>query len=182
MATNLQGRRGRMLNADTAAASDCRRSRFSIWSGEGLMSSKLRSVILPALLIAFVCNGVNASYQRDCLSYEPTIVHLTGRIVRKVFPGRPGYESIKHGDEPEEAWLLHLDRPICMKADEKSELNNEAEAHVSNIHLVLRPHQFRELRKVMKKGKVTLGGSLFHSFTGHHHARVLMSVSSINGK
>ena len=166
MASDLQRRRGRMLNADRR---------------EELMTRQLRLATIAALLIAFACSGVSAAHSDDCFSYEPVIVHLTGKLVAKVFPGRPNYESLKAGDEPEKAWLLHLDRPICMKVNEHDDLN-VAEDKVSYIHLVLQPNQFRELRRLMRKGRVKLGGSLFHSFTGHHHARVLMMVNSIKGK
>jgi hypothetical protein len=36
-----------------------------------------------------------------CLKYEPEVVELKGKVKRVVFPGRPNYESVKAGDEPE---------------------------------------------------------------------------------
>ncbi|GEM_PF-496859 len=135
---------------------------------------------LTMLALAFCCLPVSALPQSDCLSYETPDVKLTGRVIRKVFPGRPNYESLKKGDEPEPAWLLHLAKPICLKASEQNEVD-EAEGRVTVIHLVLRGKQFAQLRKLRRKGGVTVAGSLFHSFTGHHHAAVLMTVSSIKG-
>ena len=133
-----------------------------------------------ALLIAFFCSSVMAESLGDCLTYEKVTVQLTGRIVIRTFPGPPNYESIKEGDKPERPWFLRLSNPICMKADKDNEFNL-AEAKVSDIHLVLHPEQFRKLRTIMKKGPVTLSGTLFHSFNAHHHAPVLMRVTGIKG-
>jgi hypothetical protein len=145
------------------------------------MTQKLSALILLAALMAFGCPATRAASQGDCLSYEPASVKLTGRVIRKVFPGRPNYESIKDGDEPEPAWILHLAKPICVKADGKEEFN-VAVGKVSDLHLVLRGKQFSQLRRLRRKGAVTLTGTLFHSFTGHHHTEVLMEVKSIKGQ
>lgn len=51
-----------------------------------------------------------------CLSYEPSVVQLTGTIIRKTFPGPPNYTNVKHGDSPERAWFLVLKQPICVQA------------------------------------------------------------------
>jgi len=56
--------------------------------------------IIPSLLFA------------ECMNYEPDAVSLTGKIIRKTFPGRPNYESIKAGDEPETYWILISDKPF----------------------------------------------------------------------
>ena len=143
------------------------------------MTRNLR-LILPALLIALFCTAVSAGMPGDCLSYEKVSVQLTGRIVIKTFPGPPNYESIEEGDKPERTWILHLSKPICMKADEDFEFN-VAESRVSDIHLSLDADQFRQLRTIMGKGAVTLTGTLFHRFNAHHHTAVLMRVISIKG-
>src|SRR5829696_4281477 len=114
----------------------------------------------PRLLISLVavmaccCSTISANSAGDCLPYEPVSVKLTGKTFLKVFPGRPNYESIKEGDEPEPAWLLHLAKPICVRADKK-DVDNKAEDNVSVIHLVLRGKQFSQLRRLRRKGAVT---------------------------
>jgi hypothetical protein len=40
-------------------------------------------------------------FSGQCLSYAPASVTLTGALTSKTFPGRPNYESIEKGDEPE---------------------------------------------------------------------------------
>jgi hypothetical protein len=142
------------------------------------MTTKQRLVILLALIFAFCCASASAASQRDCLTYEPDLVTLRGRVSLKIFPGRPNYESIKHGDEPEGAWILHLAKPVCVKSDGKGEFN-AAVGKVTNLHLVLRGKQFSEMKRLRRKGPITFTGTLFHSFTGHHHAEVLMEVKSM---
>ncbi len=38
-----------------------------------------------------------------------------------VSPGRPNYESIKNGDEPERYWLLYLPKGVCVHGDPEDE-------------------------------------------------------------
>jgi len=139
-----------------------------------MMRYKLRLLILLAALMTLACPAILAASQGDCLPYEPASVKLTGKTFLKVFPGRPNYESIKEGDEPEPAWLLRLAKPICVRADKQDE---DPEDNVSVIHLVLRGKQFSQLRRLRRKGAITFTGTLFHAITGHHHAKVLMWVT-----
>jgi hypothetical protein len=145
--------------------------------GEG--AAKKRFPLLFALLLV-CCSSALAAAADECLSYEPVEVTLTGKTSLKVFPGPPNYESVKQGDRPEPAWLLHLAKPICIKADPKNG-DNLAMQNVSVIHLVLRDKQFKQHRNLRKKGAVKFTGRLFHSFTGHHHADVLMWVTGMQG-
>jgi hypothetical protein len=140
-----------------------------------VMTTNLRVLFLLASMIAFGCATASAASQRDCLSYEPASVTLTGKVFLKVFPGRPNYETIKEGDEPEPAWLPRLAKSTCVKPDAKDEFN-EAENNVSLIQLALRGKQFSRLRMLRRKGAVRFTGTLFHAQTGHHHADVLMWV------
>ena len=164
-------------NAQAAHAGQTTESR-----GDPGSSNAVAKTNLPATQSNSNPPGPNIGSQGDCLSYEPVEVKLTGRVSTKIFPGPPEYTSIKGGDEPEQAWILHLAKPICTKADQNSEVN-EAEDHVSDVQLVLRDkNHFSEVRRLNKKGAVTLTGTLFHSVTAHHHAKVLMRVIDIRGQ
>jgi hypothetical protein len=46
-----------------------------------------------------------------CLDYGGEMVALTGKLHRATFPGRPDYESIADGDEPETGFYLTLAAP-----------------------------------------------------------------------
>ena len=111
--------------------------------------------------------------QQPCLRYE-SVVRLRGTIRRESFPGRPNYESVRRGDEPETVWLLQLARPLCVGGGEV----DEAETNVREVQLVLTPVQYRRWRTLVG-ARAVAAGRLFHSSTGHHHTRVLLNVSEL---
>jgi hypothetical protein len=151
--------------------------------GTSMRMSKRTSCLSIVLLL--VAAGVQRGQEKspqdiqkaDCLSYETDGVKLSGRIIRKTFPGPPNFESVKRGDAREVTWILHLAKPVCVKPA-RQDTFNEAEVGVSEVHLVLSGSQYRRFRGLVGKRPVVITGNLFHSFTGHHHARVLMSVST----
>jgi hypothetical protein len=131
-------------------------------------------------LLFFLINlsPVVFAQERPCLSYEPQVVMLDGIITRQTFPGQPGYESIKDGDEPERYWILHLNHSICVQADSMSDWNNETESNVKNLQLVFGERRYSDFPNMLKK-KVRVTGTLYHQQTGHHHTKVLMTVQDI---
>jgi hypothetical protein len=62
-----------------------------------------------------------------CLSYEPSVVELTGTIVRKIFTDAQ--------DRPETYGVLELSRPICVNQDPKGPDLNYAQKDVRLIQL-----------------------------------------------
>ena len=112
-----------------------------------------------------------------CLQYEPVSVELRGVIARETFPGRPNYESIQAGDEPETVWILTLDRPVCVEARAGDD-TNVTENGVQEIQLVLSKDQYGAYASLPGK-KVSVSGTLFHAVTGHHRKSVLMTVQEI---
>ena len=111
---------------------------------------------------------------KACLDYEPSSVTLKGTIKRKVFPGPPNYESVRNGDEPESMWVLHLARTICVNAS----ADWEAEKDVAVVQLVFPEgqKQYAKYRSLLN-GKAVAIGTLFHAHTGHHHTRLLLTVT-----
>jgi hypothetical protein len=112
----------------------------------------------------------------ECFQYEPAFTTLAGVVAQKTFSGGPNYESLSKGDKPETVWLLQLPRAICVKGD-KDPLN-EAENGVSSLQLVLSPEQIQKMNDLAGKN-VSVEGTLFHSHTGHHHTKVLLTVSAV---
>jgi hypothetical protein len=127
-----------------------------------------------ALLIGFSLLILTLGSSAQCLEYEPSPVSLVGTIVRRTYPGRPNYESIKKGDEPERIWVIQLVKAICVSAKDE----NEAESNQSQVQLVLNEAQYKEYRNFVGK-KVTVSGTLFHGHTGHHHKKLLIMTSII---
>jgi hypothetical protein len=125
------------------------------------------------LLIALVTARPLA---QGCVQYEPDVVTLTGTIKQHTLPGAPNYESVAKGDTPERVWVLHLARRICVAANADS----EKEENVSDLQLVLPDgqKQYRRYRSLLGR-RVSVSGTLFHAQTGHHHTKVLLTVSDI---
>jgi hypothetical protein len=105
-------------------------------------------------------------------------VKLDGTLIRKTFPGPPNYESVKKGDTPETYWLLNLFHPICVSKDEREPDLNPEQTGVGVIQLVVDPLLYKTHSRLIGKRVVTTG-TLFGSHTGHHHAPVLLKVTSL---
>ena len=131
----------------------------------------IRLKLLNLLFFSLFCSAAHAA---DCLKYEPEIVALSGTLHRATFPGRPNFESIADGDEAETGFYLTLAQPICTRDDGSPE--HEAHKDVREIQLVLTPEQYATLRPQLGQ-QVQLRGQMFSSFTGHHHADVLLRLA-----
>lgn len=173
------GRVGYVVGADSEAGSHMSRvtGRFT---PEGLLlkwRDRSLAYAQPNPLMRRIADfGVAAedARQPSCLRYE-SAVRLRGTIRRETFPGRPNYESVERGDEPETIWLLQLARPLCATADGE---DSESERDVHEVQLVLTPRQYQRWRTLVG-ARVVAAGKLFHSSTGHHHTRVLLNVSEL---
>ena len=109
-----------------------------------------------------------------CLRYGSDTVALSGVLERIVFPGRPNYESVATGDEPEAGFYLRLSRAICTVGDRNSP-DAYPIAAADTVQLVLDSAGYALLRPKLGTA-VTLKGTLFARHTGHHHAPVLLDV------
>jgi len=126
--------------------------------------------------------AVHAQNPPRCLSYEPTRVQLTGRIIRKTFPGPPNYKSIEHGDAAERTWLLVLPQPICIDADKTEPDFNLSQKDIRQIQLVfLDTNAYQIYAKLVGKN-VVANGTLFGAHTGHQHTPVLLTVKSLTAE
>ncbi len=104
------------------------------------------------------------------MAYGPRVT-LAGKLIRLTFPGPPNFESVAEGDKPETNWYLELATPVCVDANPKT--SNEAAKDVEKIELVMMPEQYRQHRNLIGQD-VRVSGVLFHAFSAHHHAPVLM--------
>ncbi|MFZ1980474.1 MAG: hypothetical protein WAU61_04145 [Smithella sp.] len=89
----------------------------------------------------------------ECVNYEPDSVSLTGKIIRKTFPGRPNYENIKTGDEPETYWILILAKSLCVNA--KPSVYYESETGINQVQIVFMDHNQYQKYKIWL-GKMSL--------------------------
>lgn len=107
-----------------------------------------------------------------CLSYFSNQNILTGRLERKTYPGRPNFESVSKGDEPETGYYLILDRPVCTYGSQEDAMSSRL-TNVSQVQLLLNDSTYTMLRPLITK-RIKISGNLFSAHTGHHHAPLLL--------
>jgi hypothetical protein len=127
--------------------------------------------VFVAALAVVTCRAALA-----CIDYEPAMVTLQGTLMVRAFPGPPNYESAKRGDREEWAALLELPQPICANAVPGDPLR-PADADVPTVHLVA---VHAPIPRSLRNKPVTVTGSIFHSFTGHHRSKLLLNVETIH--
>jgi len=128
------------------------------------------------LVLSFPSQSTTQRRAQACLNYEPDVVTLTGIIRTRSFPGPPNFESVAKGDERENVWVLRLRKPICVtpKGD------TDGETKVIELQIVLpRGVEQAEEYSPFEDRRVTVTGTLFRAETGHHHAKVLITVTNL---
>jgi Domain of unknown function (DUF4431) len=99
------------------------------------------------------------------------VVELSGTIVRKTSPDAQ--------DRSETYWYLDLSRPICVNQDPKDPDLNYAQKDVRSVQLVFLEHKMFVTNKGLVGKKVTARDTLLAGNTAHHHASVLLTVSTL---
>lgn len=139
----------------------------------------MRHLVLGFLVVLGLCASASA---QQCLEYGPTVT-LTGTLRSKVFPGPPNYESIKRGDRAETAIILSLATPICTAAGNPAEFVDVAETDIRDLQLVItKPSDWKLVKRLVGNKPVVVTGTLFHSHTGHHRTKVLLTVAELKSK
>jgi len=141
----------------------------------------MKYLISSLFLILAVCtvggaDGKSATTSpTDFLHYEPSIVRLEGVVQSCESYGAPNYDSTS----PKEKWYyLQLKEPMNVIRDKTDAYNPEntvTEKNVKNVQLVL---SYKGCKNLLGK-TIIMEGKLFHSFTGHHHTRILMTPNKI---
>jgi hypothetical protein len=123
--------------------------------------------------IVSVGDGIPARSQNPsgCLSYEPSVVELTGTLVRKTFADAQG--------NPETYWLVELSRPICVNKNPQKEDLNDAQNDVRSLQLVFPDRKMYLRYKNLVGKKVTAKGTLFAGISAHHHTPVLLTTTML---
>jgi hypothetical protein len=111
--------------------------------------------LLVFLAVCFLTAVVSAQF-------EEKPIRASGVVTLEVFPGRPNYESIKDGDEREEAWILTTSKK------ERFQL-----VIIEDVK-----KKFATLRHRLGKN-VSVAGFVWEGHTGHHHTEFLITLSSI---
>ena len=135
------------------------------------------SYFLAALiLIGFVRLGQAGA--AHYLSYAPARVELIGSLREQTFPGPPEFRSISGGDAPERQWILHLERPISVRAASSDELNYTVE-NAREVTLVI-PSRYEHLPwKELLNKRVRVTGTLRSAFNAHHHTDLSLIAEGV---
>jgi hypothetical protein len=132
---------------------------------------------LVALGATFFVSSVVSS--RECLDYEPAMVTIQGKVSLKPAYGPPGFGEDPIHDAREDYLALTLDAPVCMKASSEPNSDDVAETEIKAMQLVFRNGEvFKQTKQWIGK-RISVTGSLYHGFTGHHHTTVLLQVKEI---
>lgn len=133
-------------------------------------------MFLPWLVALLTPTVLSASPQHPgCLHYGPDTVSVAGVLERRTYPGRPNYQSIRAGDEPETGFYLLVSAPLCTIPD-TTVPDAPALRGVRLVQLVLDSAGYAALRPRLGH-RVVLCGTLFATFTGHHYAPLLLEWS-----
>ena len=127
-------------------------------------------------IISLVCAiALSTQAQRNQFHYEPDKVAVTGQVILRTFFGPPNYGENPKTDTRERQYILVLDAPIDVIGTNRED---ETERRVKQITLVVLDFKAIPVRPWLHK-RVTVEGTLFHAITGHHHTKVLITVSAI---
>jgi uncharacterized protein DUF4431 len=113
-----------------------------------------------------------------CAHFEPAKEVIAGKLVRRTFPGPPGYGESPEVDERETGWYVVLEKALCVKGEPSDELNAEDVNGIRSVQLVLTHGEYETDRDFVGK-RVVVSGTLFTALTGHHHTPVLMEVEEL---
>jgi hypothetical protein len=130
--------------------------------------------------IVFTLCLAHSAIAAECLPYEPDNSTIVGTVVRKVFPGRPSFESIADGDEKLVYWILKLDRPVCVGSPGLATEVNEPESEVREIQLAPRDDKFYKHHRGVVGKRVKVTGTLFHQHSAWHVTKVVLQVGSLS--
>lgn len=133
--------------------------------------NKKISIFISLILICSISFAAN-----QVVYYDPYVVKLEGTVEFQTFPGLPGYESIKNGDEIERGPYLRLKHPIDV-AVVQNDNENEPVKNVKVMQIV--DGRDADWEKFRSGGHFRIVGKLFQQISGHHHSRVLIEVETV---
>ena len=113
--------------------------------------------------------------------YYPEISIISGTIKIESFFGPPGYGENPETDSREDAYILHLDNSINVISKDKEPEEgdyNFTKYNIYKIHVTSSSTTEVKLTNYINK-KVRLTGTFSGSFSGHHHADVIMEVEKV---
>jgi hypothetical protein len=139
----------------------------------------MKTGILRTLVVLgtyFFVSSIASAEQ--CLQYEPVTVAIRGSVSLISAYGPPGFGEDPWHDAREDYLALTFDTPVCVTASSKPQTEDVAEGDIKTVQLVFRNSEAFQGAKHWIGKKVSVTGSLYHGFTGHHHTTVLLKVDA----
>ena len=145
------------------------------WHTQGTMGGSYTSVVTrtgPDQKVKWVTTD-------KFVQCSPHTVKLVGVIKNQTFPGPPNYESVAKGDEPEDYWILTLDKPIDVAEDPDYPVPDENRPQLNQRELQIDlGGDYTTYAKLLGK-KVEVTDSLSQGFTVHHKTPVMIGAREI---
>lgn len=133
-------------------------------------------VLLATLVLLCSCS-VRTKEDQD-YKFEPNVSIVEGTLITRMYYGQPGYGEDPENDAKEYPYILQLDKPINVKAQEGDIMNSD-KFDVKEIQVVpLGEEDLKSIKKYLDK-HIKIEGTLFSALTGHHHTEVLIEVKRI---
>lgn len=110
--------------------------------------------------------------------FEPSVSIIEGTLISRLYYGPPGYGEDPDNDEQRYQFILQLDNPIGVIAEDTDEFNSSI-SDVLEIQLVLRGEHYMDMARQHKNKHVKIQGTLFSALTGYHYTEVLIVVDEI---
>jgi len=135
-------------------------------------------MIFPAVAFTVALAGSHSAWagsNAPCRRYERDSLEFRGQVVRRVYPGRPNYESVRRGDAPDTVYVLRLAMPICMA---ESDLGL-ARKDVRELQRYFSREDESAIRG-MNGQTVQIPGTLEEWRYGWHHLPVLLHVRGLH--
>ncbi len=112
---------------------------------------------------------------------NPDQLSFAGTLTYGIFPGPPNFTDVRDGDAPEPRYILKLDAPICAIGSEFLDGNKAFD----EIQLLPGDSPSSKelssaLRRLIGQHVSVEGKSAFGANTSHHHAPLLLPITSVS--
>lgn len=139
---------------------------------------KIISLCLLVTTLVLLCSCSVSTKEDQEYYFEPNVSTVEGTLITRMYYGQPGYGEDPKNDAKEYPYILQLDKPINVKAQEGDIMNSDT-FDVKEIQVVpIGEEDLKSIKKYLDK-RIKIEGTLFSALTGHHHTEVLIEVKRI---
>jgi len=136
----------------------------------------------PARALAVNPTGAAATPEAGCIDISRPEPHsLHGKLVAGIFAGRPNYNDVRMGDDPEPVYILKLRDSICVRSDD-ADIPADPKVRISEIQVFAQNQDAATsaaLRSLLGFDVQVQLSSMNPETTGHDHAPLVAGASSI---